>query len=215
MKTACINMIKQQLRTNQISDERILQLFQQVPRDEFVPPAHRALAYADAQIELPHGQRMFTPLEEALILQSLELTGNETVLEVGTGSGFLTAMLSRLCKKVISVDYFPDFIEKAQPLLKKQHCDNVELYTADGAMGFVNKAPYDCILLTSSTNALTESHRLQLLPGGKMLAFIGASPVVRAQLYQLDHDNHWSNKILFETDIPPMVTAHPKNTFLF
>jgi len=215
MKTACSNMIKQQLRTNQIFDERILQLFQEIPRDAFVPTEHKALAYADAQIELAHGQRMFTPLEEALILQSLNLSGTETVLEVGTGSGFLTALLSRLSKKVISVDYFADFTEKAQQNLKKQHCTNVEFITADAAGGLANKGPFDCIILTAASAAVTESQRLQLFPGGKIFALIGNSPVVRAHLYQLDHENHWSKKELFTTDIPCFVTAHPKNTFIF
>jgi protein-L-isoaspartate(D-aspartate) O-methyltransferase len=215
MKTACINMIKQQLRTNQIFDERILQLFQEIPRDEFVPAEHKALAYADAQIELAHGQRMFTPLEEALIVQALNLSGTENLLEVGTGSGFLTALLSRLSRSVTSVDYFADFTEKAQENLRKNQCNNVALVTADAATGFKDKGLFDCIILTAASDALTESQRLQLFPGGKIFAFIGKSPVVRAHLYQLDHENHWSNKELFTTDIPSFVTAQPKNTFLF
>ena len=101
-----INMIKQQLRTGDVIDESILELFREIARDEFVPAKYKDFAYSDMQLELAHQQRMMTPLEEAKILQALNLTGNETVLEVGTGTGFLTALLSRRCKKLISVDNY-------------------------------------------------------------------------------------------------------------
>ena len=107
--SACINMIKQQLRTGNVLNESILALYEKFPRENFVPSLYSSMAYSDMQVPLAHGQCMMTPLEEGLILQALALKGHETVLEVGTGTGFFTALLSQLCKKVISVDYFSEF----------------------------------------------------------------------------------------------------------
>lgn len=215
MTIACNNMIKQQLRTNKISDDRIIELYQQIPRDEFVPARYRALAYADAQISLGNGQCMFTPLEEASILQALNFTGHETVLEIGTGSGFLTALLSQLAHHVLSVEYFQEFTEAARTRLNAHDCKNVELITADGISGYVDKAPYDCIILSAAIPSITEDLKLQLLPGGRLFTIIGSSPIMQARCYQLDHDNHWSNQIIFETNIPAFLTQHPKKSFVF
>lgn len=111
---AKVNMIKQQLRTGDVLNESILDLFETIPRDNFVPASMQQFAYADMQIPLAHDQQMLTPLEEGQILQALALQGHETVLEVGTGTGYLTVLLSKLAKQVISIDYFPKFTEEAE-----------------------------------------------------------------------------------------------------
>lgn len=214
-QTTRVNMIKQQLRTGEVLNENILDLYREIPRENFVPSSFKDFAYSDMQIELPHQQRMMTPLEEGKLLQALNLTGNEVVLEVGTGTGFLTALLSRLCKKVISVDYYADFTTHARQKLNEHHCDNVELITGDAHGGWLDKAPYDVMVFTGALTFLTESHRLQLLPGGKLFAIIGNEPIMQAQLHALSHDGEWNMNILYETNIPPLINKLKVKTFVF
>ncbi len=217
MNTQCTrtNMIKQQLRTGDVLNEKILHLYDNMNRDEFVPESFKPFAYTDMQIPLPHLQRMMTPLEEAKILQSLDLKGHEVILEVGTGSGFLTALLSRLCKKVISIDYFSDFSTMAQEKLAAFQCTNVELITGDGCEGWPDKAPYDVILFSGAIESLTDSQRLQLLPGGKLFAIVGQEPIMQGQLHTLDHENHWQTDVVFETSIPPLINKSKLPNFVF
>lgn len=213
--TARTNMVKQQLRTNDVLDESILNLYNLVPRHEFVPEHYADFAYSDMQIPLGHGQRMLTPLEESLILQALELDGHEVILEVGTGSGFLTALLSKLCKKVISVDCYADFTTAAATKLKAHGCNNVELITGNASQGWLEKAPYDVVLFTGAIEKLTQTHRLQILPGGKLLSITGQSPIMQAILHKLDHDAVWTDSLIFETDIPLLIDKSKPKEFVF
>jgi protein-L-isoaspartate(D-aspartate) O-methyltransferase len=214
-QNARTNMVKQQLRTGDILEQSILNLYELIPRHEFVPEQYHDFAYSDLQIPLEYGQRMLTPLEEASILQALALNGTETVLEVGTGSGFFTALLSKLCKQVISIDYYTHFTSNAAQKLMKHHCNNVELITGDASRGWLEKAPYDIIVYTGSVEHLTENHFLQALPGGKLFAIEGKSPVMQARLYQLDHKGNWSNSLVFETDIPLLIDKLKPKEFIF
>ncbi|MDF1757261.1 MAG: protein-L-isoaspartate O-methyltransferase [Legionellaceae bacterium] len=209
------NMIKQQLRTGNVLDESILELFESIPRDEFVPSAYKEFAYSDMQIPLPNQQKMMTPLEEALILQSLELSGDESILEIGTGSGFLTCLLSKLSKNVLSIDYFDDFLKPAQDLLTKYQSDNVQLISDDAYQGYADKAPYDVIIFSGAVQKISEIQRLQVLPGGKLIAIIGESPIMQAKLFKLDHKDNWTEKLIFETNIPPLIDKLNKKTFVF
>jgi len=209
------NMIKQQLRTGSVLNEKIIDLYVNIPRDEFVPSKYQNFAYSDMQIPLPNQQVMLTPLEEATILQELELTGKETVLEIGTGSGFFTALLSKLAKKVISIDYFQEFTSSAKIKLDKQNCTNVELITADAINGYVEKAPYEVVIYTGAVKALTDLQKLQVLPGGKLFAFIGEKPVIEAKLFKIDSNDNWTEKLLFSTDIPLLINKLAKEPFIF
>lgn len=213
--SARINMIKQQLRTGDVLNEYILDLYDLLPRTDFVPEPYTHFAYSDMQIPLEHGQRMLTPLEEGIILQSLDLKGIETVLEIGTGSGFLTAMLSKMAKKVISIDYYGDFTQNAARKLKAHECNNVELITGDGCRGWLENAPYDVIVMTGAIEKLTDTHKLQVLPGGKLFAIIGKSPAMQARLFEVDHHSVWTETTLFETDIPPLVDQLKPKVFVF
>jgi protein-L-isoaspartate(D-aspartate) O-methyltransferase len=215
MEIERINMIKQQLRTGDVLDESILALYEEVPREEFVPSQFKEFAYSDMQFELPHQQRMMTPLEEATLLQALQLSGNETVLEIGTGSGFLTALLSRLCKKVISIDYFSDFTNKARDKLRQHECNNVELFTADASHGFYEKAPYDVVIFTGAIESLTETIRLQVIPGGQIFAIIGKGSIMQGQLHRLNHQNTWSSSTIFETQLPGLIDPSVHQPFVF
>jgi len=208
-------MIKQQLRTGNVLEEQILSLYDEIPRHEFVPPKYESFAYSDAQIDLGNGQRMMTPLEEGLLLQSLNLKGHETVLEIGTGTGFLTAMLSRLCKHVISVEYYDTFTAHAEQRLQKLGCKNVTLHTGDASQGWFDSAPFDVILITSGIESITESIRLQVLPGGKLFAIVGQAPTMKAQLHHLTHTEIWSHETVYETCLPPLINKIKTTGFVF
>lgn len=211
----CTNMIKQQLRTGNITCQKILSLYETFPRDMFVPAPLKHFAYSDMQIALPHHERMMTPLEEATMIQALNLQGHEVILEIGTGTGFLTALLSRLCKKVISVDYYPDFTAAAKLKLAEYQCHNVELYTGDASSGWLELAPYDAIVFTGSIPKIKKSHQLQVIPGGKLIALIGQSPLIQAQLHTLDYQDNWHEKLLFETNLPQLVNNQKQHDFVF
>lgn len=215
MQAASNNMIKQQLRTGNVLNEKVLQLFENLPRERFVPKNFEGFAYSDMQIPLDHGQSMMTPLEEGLMLQALELTGTETVLEVGTGTGFFTALLSRLSRQVLSVDYHETFTQHASQRLSEFNCTNVECVTGDACQGWVEKAPYDVIVLTGAIEILTDIQRLQLMPGGRLIAIVGRAPAMQGRLYQLDHQGEWSEKVLFETCIPSLIDKLSQNRFVF
>lgn len=212
---ARINMVKQQLRTGDVLNESILYLYDLIPRHEFVPEHYTQFAYSDMQIPLGKGQRMLTPLEEGKILQALQLKGNETVLEVGTGSGFLTAMLSKLCKNVLSIDYYSEFTTNAARKLSIHHCDNVDLITGDASQGWLESAPYDVIVFTGALEQLNETHKLQILAGGKLFAIEGKPPVMQARLHQLDHQETWHQSMIFETGIPLLIDKLKPKEFVF
>lgn len=212
---SCMNMIKQQLRTGTVTSSEILDLYISLERSAFVPQAYQEFAYSDLQIPLGFGERMMTPLEEGLILQALNLTGSETVLEIGTGSGFLTALLSRLAKKVVSVEYRPEFVHKAQQHFNALQLDNIELHEADGSHGFFEKAPYDVIVMGGGLTELTESLCLQLIPGGKLIALVGNTSVMETSLYQLNHEGQWSKEFLFNTELPLLIDKLRPKAFTF
>lgn len=213
--TACLNMVKQQLRTGDVLDETILSLYETLPRASFLPQNIQAFAYSDMQLPIGHQQRMLSPLEEGLILQALALEGHETVLEIGTGTGYFTALLSRLCKQVITVDYFAEFTQKAKAKLTHYQCTNVEWITGDAHNGWLDKAPYDVVVMTGAVDSLTESHRLQILPGGKLIAIVGKEPVMQCILASLDHENNWTYTRLFDTCIPPLIDQFKPKEFVF
>lgn len=210
-----LNMIKQQLRTGNVLNESILALYEAIPRDQFVPHHFQQFAYSDMQIELAHQQRMMTPLEEAKLLQALNLSGTETVLEIGTGTGFLTALLSRLCRKVISVDYYEDFTTSAKAKLKQHGYDNVELYSGNACNGWFEKAPYDVVIFTGGIDALTEAHKLQVVPGGQLFAIVGKEPIMQGQLHRINHQQEWSVEVIFETFLPPLINPSKAGDFVF
>lgn len=214
-KQAKINMIKQQLRTAEVLDPKILDLYFSIDRAHFVPKEYADFAYSDRQIPLRHNQRMLTPTEEGRILQHLQLTGKETVLEIGTGTGFFTALLSQLAQKVVSIEYFSDLTKDAESNLAAYNIDNVELITGDAAKGWLDGAPFSVVVMSAAVEQLEVSHRLQVLPGGKLFAIVGRDPVMYGQLHSLSHDEQWSMEELFETNIPMMIDKSKPKEFVF
>lgn len=215
MNQSLNNMIKQQLRTSAVLNESILSLFERLPRDQFVPQQYAAFAYSDMQIPLDHNQRMMTPSEEGLILQSLQLTGNETVLEIGTGSGYFTALLSQSCKKVITFDIFPEFIEKAKIKLEAHGCHNIEYHTANGYDGWPEGAPYDCIIMNGGVPKFNDKLLLQLTPTARLISFVGQPPVLQAQIFTVESKKSQKKAFLFNTSLPLLTPLHQITRFVF
>jgi len=209
------NMIKQQIYVNKVVDEKIVDLFRKIPREQFVPQQYMRLAFTDMFIPLGHDQVMMRPMEEARILQALNIQNYETVLEVGTGSGFMTALLAMQAKHVFSVDIIEDFTQQAQQKLDKLDIRNVSLMTGNAARSWAQAAPYDVIVITGSLPILPHEFRQHLNVHGRIFVIEGAQAAMSAKLYSKLADDNWQVNTLFETHIPPLVEAHLVKKFEF
>ncbi|MDQ3196920.1 MAG: protein-L-isoaspartate O-methyltransferase family protein [Burkholderiales bacterium] len=212
---ARFNMVEQQIRTWQVLDQQVLDLMSMLPREDFVPPALRDLAFADLQIPLGRGAAMMPPKLEARILQTLEIAAGDRVLEIGTGSGYLTALLAHLAKHVYSVEIVPELSESAGRKLAARGIDNVTLEVGDAARGWIRHAPYDVIVLTASTGILPASMQDMLAPGGRLFAIVGTAPAMVAKLLTRVTDNAFRTADLFETCVPPLKNALQPERFIF
>lgn len=215
IEQARTNMITQQLRTWEVLDENVLQTIDSTPREDFVPSDYKKLAFADMNIPLAHHQQMLTPKEEARLLQALNLQGTETVLEIGTGSGYMTALLAKMAKYVYSIDIFPDFTQQAQVKLASHNINNATLLTADAARGWEQQGPYDAIMITGALPFLPESFRNSLKPGGRLVAILGHPPAMEATLIKRSERSTWSTEKLFETVVPLLQNAIQPSAFAF
>jgi len=178
LEQARFNMIEQQIRPWEVLDQRVLDLLSTVPREDFVPEAYRKLAFTDMNIPLGEGQVMMSPKVEARILQALNVQDDETVLEVGTGSGYVTALLANLAKQVFSVDINPEMTRQAGEKLAAHDITNVTLETGDAARGWDAHAPYDVIVVTGSLPLLPDAFKQALKVDGRLLAIVGDSPIM-------------------------------------
>jgi len=211
---ARFNMIEQQIRPWDVLDQKVLDLLFQVRRENFVPAAYRALAFADLEVPLGEGERMWTPKMEARVLQELELEANDAVLEIGTGSGYLTALLARSCAEVLSVEINPRLSAEAKKRLAEAGIHNVRLEQGDGARGWRQEL-YDAIVLTGSTPVLPDSWLAQLRPGGRLFAVVGDAPVMSARLLRWTAPGAVATEDLFETVITPLRNAPQPQRFVF
>src|SRR5688500_14342557 len=177
IERARFNMIESQIRTWEVLDQQVLDLLSVVKREEFVPPKYRPLAFVDMEIPLGHGEVMLAPKLEARLLQELTLRRTDKVLEIGTGSGYMTALLASLAAHVVSGELHAEFSAAAAAALHRQGLQNVTLDTGDGARGWLPHAPYDVILLTGSVPLVPPALRGQLRAGGRLLAVVGDAPV--------------------------------------
>jgi protein-L-isoaspartate(D-aspartate) O-methyltransferase len=206
-------MIEQQVRAWDVLDERVLEIFRKIPREQFTPEQQRFRAYADAEVPLPHGQHMLRPSVAGRLLQALELTGSEQVLEVGAGSGFITACLRIAAKRVRSVEIFPALAEMARRNLDALGLD-VDLVTADG-LQLDTGARYSAIAITGSLPVYDERFERQLEIGGRLFVVVGEPPVMEARLIRRTGEGSWSSESLFETVIDPLVNARRLPEFRF
>ncbi len=209
------NMVECQIRTFDVLDERLLALLRAAPRDAFVPPAFRNLAYADMNIPLAHEQVMMSPMIEARLLQALAIQPEDRVLEIGTGSGWVTYLLASLGKSVDSVEIFDDLSADARRKLQSRGVRNAHCIVGDGARGWEAGGPWDAIFVTGSLPVLPEAFRKALAPGGRLLAVIGRAPAMEATRVTQARDGAWATKSLFETVIPPLINAIEPSRFVF
>ncbi len=210
---ARLNMIEQQIRPWEVLDQQVLDLLVEVPREDFVPAEYRKLAFADMNIPLGHGEVMMSPKVEARMLQSLAIRPEDTILEVGTGSGYVTALLARLGKQVYSVDIHRDFAEAAQAKLNKHHIQNVTLEVGDAAHGWLRHAAYDVICITGSLPILPRDFIQQLKFGGRLFA-IGDPPVMDVMVITRIAQQDWTREYIFETNLPPLQNAEQPERFV-
>ena len=214
IEQARFNMVEQQIRTWDVLDQNILDLLFVVRREDFVPAAHRLLAFADLELPLGPGVSMWSPKMEARVLQELQVAETDSVLEIGTGSGYLTALLSRLAASVTSVEINPRLAADAKAKLARAGIGSVELAVGDGARGW-GRGTYDVIVLTGSTPVLPDTFIGQLRPGGRIFAVVGDPPVMLARLNRLVAPGAVAKRILFETVIDPLTNAATPARFEF
>lgn len=213
IEKARFNMIEQQIRTWDVLDDAVLNVLSETPRETFVPEAYRALAFSDISIPLDHDQTMMPPKLEGKLLQSLGLRHSDRVLEIGTGSGYLTACLAKLAGQVISIDIFEDFTESAGTRLSD--FDNIELLSGDAANGWQDERGFDAIAVTGSLPRLHQGFHDLLTVGGRLFVIVGRPPIMQALLVTRVNENEFQQESLFETAVPPLVNAPQPELFVF
>jgi len=208
------NMIEQQIRTWEVLDPEVLNLLHQVPREKFVPAQYQGVAFADTEIPLHDDVCMLAPKLEARLIQSLSLQKEDHVLVVGSGSGYLTALVSSVVKNVVSVDINPYFTKLAKQNCEKLKLNNIEFVTGDASLGWLKKQPYDAILFAGSLPQEPNGIRDQLKLKGRLLIILGLAPSMHATLITRISDQDFEKEVLFETVVPSLHVQH-KNTFIF
>ena len=202
---ARFTMIEQQIRPWEVLDQTVLSLLATVRREDFVPHALRALAFVDTPVPLGEGQCMLEPKVEARLLQELQVQRHEKVLEIGTGSGFMAALLAHRAMRVLTLECRPTLAQAAREHLRASGIANVKVIdvaAADGARGLPAEAPFDVILLSGSVPDVPRALLQQLKVGGRLAAVVGEEPVMRARLYTRAGDAAWSEIDLFDTVAP-------------
>jgi len=200
--TAKHNMIEQQIRPWEVLDPQVLDVFNRISRDQFVPDQYKGLAYADCRLPIFDGESMLPPTVEGRLLQALKLTKSDSVLEVGTCSGYLTACLASLTQHVTSVDLNAQASSMAHDNLAAAQITNIELHTIASLDDITHKERYDAIAVTGgSLSAIPGILKDALVIGGRLFAVTGQSPVMNAQLLTRASQSEWSTVNLFETDI--------------
>ena len=206
-------MLGQQIRAWDVMDSRVLDVLAKTPREFFVPDDYRELAFADTDIPIAHGQRMMCPKIEGRLLQALQLETTHEVLEIGTGTGFLTACIAQFVKKVVSVEIFDDMTQKAKTKLREQGIKNVELQTKD-VFSLKHSKKFDAIAVTGSVPEVDDHFVQMLKPGGRLFIIAGKAPAMDACLITLHDNGEWTRQSLFETVVAPLVNAERPEPFL-
>jgi len=215
IETARYNMIEQQIRPWNVLDLTVLNLLNEIHREDFVPADYKTMAFSDFEIPLGNGELILAPRVEARLLQELNVQPHETVLEIGTGSGYMTALLAQLALRVFSVEIDQALSTEAGRKLASHDISNVTLEIGDAAEGWDNHAPYDAIILTGSTPKLSEKFEQSLNVNGRLLAVVGDEPNMEVQLITRINDKEFKRETLFETVIPALKNAPEPARFSF
>ncbi|MDD2834100.1 MAG: protein-L-isoaspartate O-methyltransferase [Methylotenera sp.] len=214
-EAARFNMIEQQIRTWEVLDPEVLALLDKVPREHFVAESQLGLAFADVELPIGEGQTMLSPKLEGRILQAVGVKHTDKVLLVGTGSGYLTALLATLAKEVHAVEIYPELSNIAQYRLQAQNIHNVTLHVDDAAAGYAAAAPYDVIVFTGSLPLRPIAAEKMLNAGGRLFAVLGDLPIMQATLTERVAENAYRHEVVFETCLPPLENAPQVNHFKF
>lgn len=215
LEQARFNMIEQQIRTWEVLDTKVLDLLKDVPRENFVPVQYAGLAFADIEIPIGEGQTMLSPKLEGRILQALEVKKTDRVLEIGTGSGYLTALLAKCAKEVVSVELIPALSAIAKQRLAQNHIENVTLEVGNAANGWPSQSPYDVIVFTGSLPVCPEAVKQNLTIGGRMFVVIGDAPAMQATMIRRVGADNFKHDVIFETCLPPLNNAPQPDRFHF
>ncbi len=216
IEQARFNMIEQQIRPAEVLDPKVLNVIAKTPRENFVPKNYQSLAFSDTSIPLDSGQEMMKPILEARILQALSIQKTDKILEIGTGSGYFTALLAKLGKEVVSLEIIPELSQSAEAKLAEHNlADNVTIVVGDAAEGWTERAPYDVIAVTGSMPILSEALKNQLSINGRLLVIVGSEPAMSVLLITRIGENQWSQENLFETVSPPLMNTQQPQQFVF
>ncbi len=207
-------MIQQQVRTWEVTSPDVLNVLSTMPREQFVPFGYEALAFADTQIPIGHGQSMLTPMLEGRILQTLELDGNENILEIGSGVGYLTACLSRLAQHITSLEIHDEFRKRAAENLADAGVDNVELLSMDATQELPDRQ-FDVVVVGGSIQTFDTRFVDALTIGGLLFVIIGDAPAMEARIVRKTGENDWESECLFETELTPLINGSLATEFRF
>jgi protein-L-isoaspartate(D-aspartate) O-methyltransferase len=207
-------MIEQQVRAWEVFNPDVLAVLAEVPREKFVSPKYRALAFSDTRIPIGYGQTMMTPTLEGRILQALDLDRTQKILEIGTGSGFLTACLATLGAHVTSVEIFEALSKQAGDRLADAGIANIDLHCMDGTAELPS-GRYDAIVVTGSIHRFDPRYVEALGAGGRLFVVVGDPPIMDARLLRRTGDSNWASESLFETCLAPLINAGPPPQFVF
>ncbi len=214
MEQARFNMIEQQIRPWEVLDPEVLDILAMVRREVFVPEALKALAFADLELPIGNGQTMLSPKIEARVLQEVGVRNTDIVLEVGSGSGYMAALLASKAEYVHTVEIDPVLAETARRNLRQAGVSNVSVEIGDAALGWSGPSPYDVIVLSGSLPELPNAFLRQLKLGGRLMAFIGTAPIMQARLIIRSDDQAFNSINLFETVVPALITGE-RQRFVF
>ncbi|WP_153147479.1 protein-L-isoaspartate O-methyltransferase [Dechloromonas sp. H13] len=215
IEQARFNMIEQQIRPWEVLDPQVLDLLFVVKREDFVPAAYRNLAFADMEIPIGSGQVMLAPRVEARLLQELGIRKSDKVLEIGTGSGYMAALLAARAEHVVTVESRPELAEFARQNLERAGIANVTVEVGNGANGWSQRGPYDAIVVSGSLPVLPAALLKQLRVGGRLAVIVGEAPVMEAQLITCSTEGVYNTINLFETVVPPLDGGESKPGFSF
>jgi protein-L-isoaspartate(D-aspartate) O-methyltransferase len=215
IEQARFNMIEQQIRPWNVLDTEILDLLHVVKREQFVPAAYQNLAFADIDIPLPGGESMFAPKIEARFMEELKVRKHESVLEVGTGSGYMAALLAHRAAKVVTVEINPETAELAKQNLARAGVSNATVELGSGAQGWDKGAPYDVIVVSGALEVLPEALLKQVKVGGRIAAIVGQAPVMEASIITRTGESAWSTVKVFETNVKYLEGAPVPSHFEF
>ncbi|HEY0060720.1 MAG TPA: protein-L-isoaspartate O-methyltransferase [Telluria sp.] len=215
IEQARFNMIEQQIRPWNVLDQDVLDLLLVVKREDFVPAEHKALAFVDTEIPLPGGEAMFTPKLEARLMQEVLVKKHENVLEIGSGSGYMAALLAHKARHVTTVEIKPELKAMAEANLARAGFTNVTVALGDGAQGWSQGAPFDVIVISGALESVPEAFLKQVKVGGRVAAIVGQAPVMSAEIITRVSETAYDTVKVFETNVKPLANAVTASRFTF